>query len=111
MARYFHIEIRDNVVHYSTTSLVAALECAYPGLDFYIEEYPAIAGGASYFVPSAKRSDGTFLKLLKPDERVQLSFGSTMPLEVCLALIAASVAAAEAALLPSGTPRPVKRSR
>ena len=106
MARFFDIELRDNAVHYSTEELVASLEALWPHIEFYIEEIPALAGGASYFLNA--RRNGAFLRLKKADG-MQLSFSSTSSLEECLKKIAASLAAAQAGLLPSGKPRPVKR--
>lgn len=110
MARYFGIELRDNMVHYSTDDLVAALESAYPEIEFYIEVHPALAGGASYFFNARRKSDNAFLRLKKANG-MQLSFSSTSALDECLQAIAASVTDAEAGLLPSGNPRPVKRIR
>jgi len=108
MARYFDIEFRDNAIEYSTNELVNALETRWPTIEFLIEEFPALAGGASYFLNARRKSDSAFL-LLRNADGLKLSFGSGSGLEECLKKVAASLAAAEAGLLPSGKPRPVKR--
>ncbi len=109
MANYFGIEFRDNVLLWDEQELLSALESQFPGYEMNMAFYPALAGGGSYFVNSAKvKATGAYIKPLNA-KGFDLTIGQTAPLQPQLDELKAGLERALAATLPSSKPKPVKR--
>ena len=111
MARYFNLEFRDNVLLWDEQQLLASLDQQFPEYEFFLQFYPALAGGGDYFVKSAKvKATGVYLHPLN-SEGFQISMSQTAALQPQFDELKKGVETALAKILPSGKPRPVIKRR